>query len=151
MKTLIISLMLLSFGAQAQLVKQENYERTVIGEVKQTGSFVAKLSSSVIKSDTLYTVTYRNCEYIYIDDIKVFYFPGKQTLDDLYNELTSFFADPEKKEQRYKLRDQDVRVHAKKVAGKQHVFIYLKDGYFALNQKQLNKLFNRKTTEEGAE
>ena len=143
----IIAFTILAFTSFGQLtgVKKESPSVT-IGEVKSMGSLVARLEYSVIHSDTIYSIFYRNRKYQQIIDIKYISFKGGQkTLDQLEEIFLSVFSDENRKNKEYKmsfkLGDQQVIISNETTMGIVGAQFFTEEGYFSLNKKMVNKLF----------
>jgi hypothetical protein len=142
---LIFFLPLLCKGQMTEVKKLP--EPVKIGEVKRAGSFVVNLSYRVEGSDTTYTLMYRDQQYSSLIEIESVTFSGiDNTLDKLYRVFKSVFSDENKRNGEYKVQfrlgGEDVIVSNYIAAGKPSAFFHA-DGYFALWEKEVDKLFGK--------
>jgi len=148
MKHITILLLFISLGAHGQLVKQEETKSTIVGQVNysMTKTPLAILSFRVFESDTMYSLTFRNVQYTHIDDYKQLTWMGKQTTDQLYETMLSFFSDPTKQEgdysETYTLGNDRVTLRVVKNLGIYQLLVYTDFGSFVIQSKQLDKLFD---------
>jgi hypothetical protein len=149
-KLLMVTMITLtSLTSFAQLQKVSIPKETTIGKVAPAGVFLLELTYNVneISSDTLYTLTYRNAEYMRIDSYESIKFNGgSETLNAFYDMLKGAFLAEDIKtyNQEAKLGTTLISVSGYKSMGVKGVRFVTPKGYInAITESQLNKLFGK--------
>ena len=142
--TLTLAFALITLFATAQIKEVEASKKpTVIGEVKQMGVFICELAHYDDSKE--YLITFRNAEYKTIIDIKSISFEGTQDdLDNLYNLFSSVLNGEKGNEKIIEIGTDKIRIINSKIMGTTSIYVYVDNkGYFMLDKKWLNKLFNK--------
>lgn len=146
MVTMIALTSLTSFG---QLQKISIPKEKTIGKVAPAGVFLLELTYNVDEntSDTLYTLTYRNAEYMHIDSYESVKFNGgTETLNALYDMFKGAFNSEDIKtyKQEAKLGLSLILVQGYKSMGVKGVKFSTTKGYInPITESQLDKLFGK--------
>lgn len=154
MKYLLTSLCLFySLIIKAQISPiQKSPVSITIGKIAPMGAFVAELSymkNEADEKDTTYILRFNNMKYKHIDAIESVYFSGTGgVVDDLYKAFKSVFNEENKKNKDYiikfSLGKEVVAISNTKAMGVTSAMFLVKDAYFSLTEKQIDKLFGRK-------
>ena len=142
----LLVLLIISIPAFSQPGVKASPKKTKVGEVKEAGAFVADLYYTITGKDTTYVITYKNQKNTSTTDIQSLSFSGKgKAADKLYNLLSSFFGDPEKQEDGYKLNIklgmEDITLSLARIMDTKSVMIKTNNGHFFLTEVQVNNLF----------
>ena len=135
--------------ASGQITEAKKLEpRKTIGKNESLGAYVELYYRIGEEEDTTFVLMYQNKNYKTIVDIEsITFFGGMDVIDKLYSYMTSVFLDENKKNKDYKvhfaLGDKDVIVSNERTMGNNWVRFWTSDGYFVLNEKQVNKLFGK--------
>ena len=142
----LLLLLLISIPAFSQSGAKLLPKNIKVGEVKEAGVVVAELYYTIVKKDTTYVITYKNWENLSAVEMQSISFNGKNNAaGKLYELLSSFFGDPDKQENGYKLTtkigNEDVTISLATVMNSKVVMIITTHGYFNLTEMQVNNLF----------
>ena len=152
MKYLLTIILLNALTATSQITTpQKVTPSTIVGKIAPMGAFVAELScrqNEVDDKDTTYTLRFNNMKYKHIDAIVSVDFSGiGNTVGDLYKAFKSVFAEENKKNKDYlvnfTLGKEPVAISNTKTMGVTSVMFLIKDAYFTLTEKQVDKLFGK--------
>jgi hypothetical protein len=144
--------MLKALSATCQIsTPQKLTPLTVVGKIAPMGAFVAELSyqlNNADEKDTIYTLRFNNLKYKHIDAIESVRFSGiNNTLNELYNIFKSVFTEENKKNKNYlvnfTLGKDVVAISNYKSMGVTSAMFLIKDAYFTLTEKQIDKLFGK--------
>lgn len=143
-KTLIICLLLSNF-CNAQIEVSKPTKTIKIGSIQS-----ATLNEKITGTDTIYVLLFKNAKYPNIEDYSsLAFFPQKNTFNEFYKILKSFFNDENKKNDSYEMNfklgiDQVTCKAGSSVFGPHYVSIYTDDGYFSMSSSQVDQLFGKK-------
>lgn len=145
MKNIII-LLLLPLFFKAQIEVKEPVKKRLIGQHKVMGVLWSEIEESIIKEDTIYTLSFKNRKYTQISDYQTLIIKNKQSLTDLYNIMSVCFDDEKRKDYTvsFKLWNDDVTVSSYKEMGVKEAMVQISAGYFTVNENQFKKLFGKK-------
>lgn len=101
-----------------------------------------------VLDDTIYTLRFRNAEYERVVDYKYLLFKNiDNTVGALYDAIKSVFLDENVKNKDYSLLltvgENKVTIANFRMMGNTSAYIATDGGYFLLNEKQLDRLFNK--------
>jgi hypothetical protein len=106
------------------------------------GAFVAELNYTVVDTDTVYTFSFNDKAYTKIDAIKTISFTGGMT--EFYEATKKVFSEKNKDySANLTLGKESVTIKGLKSMGIWQAMIYAKNGYTALTEKQVDKLFGK--------
>lgn len=152
MKYLLTLMMVNIFCASGQIsVPQKVTPSTLVGKIAPMGAFVAELSykqNEADNKDTTYTLRFNNMKYTHIDAIESVSFSGVgNAASDLYKVFKSVFA-PENKNNKdyivqFMLGKEAVSISHTKGMGITSAMFVVKNAYFMLTEKQVDKLFGK--------
>jgi hypothetical protein len=116
-----------------------------MSEVRGFGNFIASLNYSVDEGDTTYAIFFRNLKYTSLVDLQVIEFKSiGGTANQFYELLTGILND---KEVDYKetitLGDTQIIITKQRAMGVNYIHLFTSKGYFDLNKKQIDKLFDK--------
>lgn len=145
--TSLVVVILFSCTCFAQITEAKKVEpRKVIGKVDGIGPF-AEISYEV-EDDTTFLLMYKNARYSTLTDINSIAFKGgMDVINVLYANMTSVFSEENKKNKKFEvefiLGETHVFISGERAMGIIYMRFYTSDGYFYLNQKQVDKLFGK--------
>jgi hypothetical protein len=142
----LLAMLIISFSAFSQPEIKASTKKIKVGEVKEKGTLVAGLYYQVTGKDTTCVINYRNQKNFSVTDIQLISFSSKEySVRKLYDLLSSFFGDPEKQDDGYKLNiklgKEDVMLSLTTITDTKSIMIRTNNGFFYLNEKQVNDLF----------
>jgi hypothetical protein len=130
---------------------QKSTPSSIVGKIAPMGAFVAGLSCRINEADskdTTYTLSFNNLKFKHIDAIESVSFSGvNNTVNELYKVFKSVFTDENKKNKDYivnfTLGKDAVTISNTKAMGVTSAMFLVKDAYFTLTEKQVDKLFGK--------
>lgn len=145
----ILLLLLICKGSFSQIQIQETPKEEKLGEVRQSGTFVADIHYYLHKQDTSCTLMFQNQQYKSISDIQYFSFSSDgNTLNTFYSLLKSCLTEENKDNKSFKVEFQLGKTFvilspAKSMFNGHWTMIWTEKGYFYLTSKQIDQLFNK--------
>jgi hypothetical protein len=137
-----------SFG-QIQVLEVNKTPKVTLGKIKSGLAFVAEMEYEANKSDTLYTLSFRDYKYQQITSIRLISFNSdSDAFNSFYSICKSVFNDENRKNKDYsvtfKLGGETILVANYKMMGMTYVQIFDGTGMSTpLTESQLNKLFGK--------
>jgi hypothetical protein len=152
MKYLLTLMMFNVFCASGQIgAPQKITPSTIVGKIAPMGAFIAELSyrpNEADETDTTYTLRFNNMKYTHIDAITSVQFSGiGNAVSGLYKVFKSVFSEENKSNKDYTVQftlgKELVSISHTKGMGITSAMFLIKDAYFMLTEKQVDKLFGK--------
>lgn len=148
-RLLLIAVVFIGLNSFAQISEPVKSKQSVtVGKLKSGPYLIAELSYKGYEDDTTYLLMYRNQQYKQIDSYETITFSGMDsTVDKFYILLKSAFSEENRNNKEYsvafKLGEKMATVSTYKSMGIHGVMFFTHEGYFILNEKQIDKLFGK--------
>ena len=137
--TLVLTLVVATLVSNAQLSISKPENSGIVGEI---GTATMKYIVKENINDTLFLITYKNEKYKVLTDYKSLSFYSKgNTKNALYEVLQNAFRQKDKYTQELTLGTDKIALY--KISDDTLYILTPGDGYFSINQSQLNSLFGK--------